>query len=44
VHLGNIELKSSYALSPVDIIVKRSVSNPGSKNLRTSVAKAAGGK
>jgi len=32
------------AVSPVDIIVKRSVSNPGSKNLRTSVAKAAGGK
>jgi len=32
------------AVSPVDIIVKGSVSNPGSKNLRTSVAKAAGGK
>ena len=32
------------AASPVDIIVKRSVSNPGSKALRTSVAKAAAGK
>jgi len=32
------------AVSPVDIIVKRSVSNPGSKALRTSVAKAAAGK
>ncbi len=32
------------AVSPVDIIVKRSVSNPGSKALRTSVAKAATGK
>jgi len=29
------------AVSPIDIIVKRSVSNPGSKALRTSVAKAA---
>ena len=29
------------AVSPADIIVKRSVSNPGSKALRTSVAKAA---
>jgi len=32
------------AVNPVDIIVKRSVSNPGSKALRTSVAKAAAGK
>ena len=32
------------AVSPIDIIVKRSVSNPGSKALRTSVAKAAAGK
>jgi lipid-binding SYLF domain-containing protein len=32
------------AVSPVDIIVKRSVSNTGSKNLLTSVAKAAAGK
>jgi lipid-binding SYLF domain-containing protein len=32
------------AVSPVDIIVKHSVSNPGSKALRTSVAKAAAGK
>jgi len=32
------------AVSPVDIIEKRSVSNPGSKNLLTSVAKAAAGK
>ncbi len=32
------------AVSPVDIIVKDSVSNSGSKALRTSVAKAAGGK
>jgi lipid-binding SYLF domain-containing protein len=32
------------AVSPVDIIVKRSVSNPGSKALRSSVAKAAAGK
>ena len=32
------------AVSPTDIIVKRSVSNPGSKALRTSVAKAAAGK
>ncbi|MCJ7771546.1 MAG: lipid-binding SYLF domain-containing protein [Desulfobacterales bacterium] len=32
------------AVSPVDIIVKRSVSNPGSENLLTSVAKAAAGK
>jgi lipid-binding SYLF domain-containing protein len=32
------------AVNPVDIIVKRSVSNPGSKNLLTSVAKAATGK
>jgi len=32
------------AVSPVDIIVKRSVSNSGSKALRTSVTKAAGGK
>jgi SH3 domain-containing YSC84-like protein 1 len=32
------------AVSPVDIIVKRSVSNPGSKALRTSVAKASAGK
>ena len=32
------------ALSPADIIVKRSVSNPGAKNLLTSVAKAAAGK
>jgi lipid-binding SYLF domain-containing protein len=31
-------------VSPVDIIVKRSVSNPGSKVLRTSVAKAAAAK
>jgi lipid-binding SYLF domain-containing protein len=29
---------------PVDIIVKRSVNNPGSKALRTSVAKASAGK
>ena len=29
------------AVSPVDIIVKRSVGNPGSKALRTSVSKAA---
>jgi len=32
------------AVSPIDIIVKRSVSNPGSKALRTSVAKASAGK
>jgi lipid-binding SYLF domain-containing protein len=32
------------AVSPVDIIVKGSVSNPGSEALRTSVAKAAAGK
>ena len=32
------------AVNPVDIIVKPSVSNPGSKALRTSVAKAAAGK
>jgi lipid-binding SYLF domain-containing protein len=32
------------AVSPADIIVKRSVSNPGAKNLLTSVAKAATGK
>ena len=32
------------AVSPVDIIVKGSVSNSGSKALRTSVTKAAGGK
>ena len=32
------------AVRPVDIFVKRSVSNPGSKALRTSVAKAAAGK
>ena len=32
------------AVSPADIIVKRSVSNPGAKNLLTSVAKAAAGK
>lgn len=32
------------AVSPVDIIVKRSVGNPGSKNLLTSVAKAEAGK
>jgi len=32
------------AIRPVDIIVKRSVSNPGSKNLLKSVAKAAAGK
>ena len=32
------------AVNPVDIIVKRSVSNTGSKNLLTSVAKAAAGK
>jgi hypothetical protein len=32
------------AVSPVDIIVKNSVSNSGSKALRTSVAKAAAGK
>ena len=32
------------AVSPVDIIVKRSVSNPGSKALRASVAKVAAGK
>ena len=32
------------AVRPIDIIEKRSVSNPGSKNLRTSVAKAAAGK
>jgi len=32
------------AVSPIDIIVKRSVSNPGSKALRTSVAKAVAGK
>jgi len=32
------------AVSPVDIIVKRSVSNPGSDALRTGVAKAAAGK
>ena len=32
------------AVSPVDIIVKRSVSNSGSKALRTSVTKAAAGK
>jgi lipid-binding SYLF domain-containing protein len=31
-------------VSPNDIIVKRSVSNAGSKNLRSSVAKAAAGK
>ena len=31
-------------VSPNDIIVKRSVSNPGSEALRTSVAKAAAGK
>ena len=32
------------AVSPVDIIVKHSVSNPGSKALRASVAKAVAGK
>jgi lipid-binding SYLF domain-containing protein len=32
------------AVSPADIIVKRSVSNPGSKALRESVTKAAAGK
>jgi len=32
------------AVSPTDIFVKGSVSNPGSKALRTSVAKAAAGK
>ena len=32
------------AVSPVDIIVQRSVSNPGSKALRTSVAEAVGDK
>ena len=32
------------AVSPIDIIVKASVSNPGSKVLRTILAKAAGGK
>ena len=32
------------AVSSVDIIVKRSVSNPGSKALRASVAKASAGK
>ncbi|MGD9334884.1 MAG: lipid-binding SYLF domain-containing protein, partial [Desulfobacterales bacterium] len=32
------------AVSPIDIIVKGSVSNPGSKALRTSLAKAAAGK
>ena len=32
------------AVSPVDIIVKRSVSNPGSKALRTKVAEAVGDK
>ncbi len=32
------------AVNPVDIIVKGSVSNPGSKALRTNVAKAAAGK
>ena len=32
------------AVSPVDIFVKHSVSNPGSKAVRTSVAKAAAGK
>jgi lipid-binding SYLF domain-containing protein len=32
------------AVNPVDIIVKRSVSNPGSKNLLTSVAKFSAGK
>ena len=32
------------AVSPADIIVKRSVGNPGSKALRASVAKAAAGK
>ena len=32
------------AVSPIDIIVKGSVSNPGSKALRESVAKAAAGK
>jgi len=32
------------AVNPNDIIVKRSVSNPGSKALRTNVAKAAAGK
>ena len=32
------------AVSPVDIIAKHSVSNPGSKNLLTSVTKAAVGK
>jgi len=32
------------AVSPADIIVKRSVSNPGSKALRESVAKASAGK
>jgi len=31
-------------VSPVDVIVKRSVSNPGSKALRTRVANAAAGK
>ena len=31
-------------VSPADILVKRSVSNPGSKALRTSLAKAARGK
>jgi lipid-binding SYLF domain-containing protein len=32
------------AVSPVDIIVKRSVSNPGSEKLRSSVTKAEAGK
>jgi lipid-binding SYLF domain-containing protein len=32
------------AVSPIDIIVKGSVKNPGSKALRSSVTKAAAGK
>jgi lipid-binding SYLF domain-containing protein len=38
------EIYYGKTVSPNDIIVKRSVSNPGSEALRTSVAKAAAGK
>ena len=38
------EVYYGKAVSPIDIIVKRSVSNPGSKALCASVAKAAAGK
>ena len=38
------EVYYGKTVSPNDVIVKRSVSNPGSEALRTSVAKAAAGK